>query len=79
MLSKERALATVIIGDTLDGVELLVHPSNPERVFVLPRHSASYIAGNGLPTAIEWLCRSGTLTEAFHERNLVPFDSRQVV
>ena len=61
----------------LEGDELIVHPDNPERVYVLPRHSEDiYIAGNGLPAVIEWLCSSGTLTEAFVERNFEPFDSR---
>src|SRR6185312_16855775 len=66
VMSKERALQSVIIGDTLDGDELIVHPDNPERVYVLPRHSEDIcVAGDGLPAAIEWLCSSGTLTEAF--------------
>jgi hypothetical protein len=36
VLTKQEALQSVKIGDTLDGDELIVHPSNPERVFVLP-------------------------------------------
>ncbi len=78
MLSKEQALQSVIIGDTVDGDELIVHPDNPDRIYVLPRNSEDiYVAGDGLPAAIEWLCGSGTLTEAFSERNFEPFDSRQ--
>jgi len=78
VLSKEQALQSVIIGDTFDGDELIVHPSNFERVYVLPRHSDNiYVAGDGLPSAIEWLCNSGTLTEAFEERQFEPFDSRK--
>jgi hypothetical protein len=77
VLTKEQALKCIIIGDTLEGDELIVHPDNPERVYVLPRHSENiYIAGNGLPAAIEWLCGSGTLTKPFVERNFEPFDSR---
>lgn len=65
------------IGDTAEGDELIVHPDNPERVYVLPRDSEDiYLAGNGLPAAIEWLCSSGTLTEPFAERNFEPLDSR---
>jgi hypothetical protein len=79
VLTKEEALQSVKIGDTLDGDELIVHPSNPERVFVLPRNRHEiYVAGEGLPEAIEWLCSSGTLTEAFDERNFEPFDTRRV-
>jgi hypothetical protein len=78
VLTKEEALQSVIIGDTLDGDELIVHPSKPERVFVLPRNRHKiYVAGDGLPEAIEWLCSSGTLTEAFDERNFEPFDTRR--
>jgi hypothetical protein len=56
VLTKERALQSVIIGDTLDGDELIAHPSNPERVYVLPRNSEDiYVAGDGLSAAIEWL------------------------
>ena len=78
VLTKQEALQFVKIGDTLDGDELIVHPSNPERVFVLPRNRHEiYVAGDGLPEAIEWLCSSGTLTEAFDERNFEPFDSRR--
>lgn len=77
VLTRGMALQSVIIGDTMDGDELVVHPGNPERVLVLPRHSGSiHVAGNGLAEAIEWLCSSGTLTEPFDERNFEPFDSR---
>jgi hypothetical protein len=62
----------------LRGTKLIVHPSNPERVFVLPRNRQEiYVAGDGLPEAIEWLCSSATLTEAFDERNFEPFDTRR--
>lgn len=76
-LSKDRALECVIIGDTYDGDELIVHPDSPETIYVLPRHSEGiHIAGEGLFEAIDWLCSSGVLTEAFSERIFDPFDSR---
>ena len=34
VLTKAQALEGVIIGDTVDGDELLVHPSDPERIYV---------------------------------------------
>lgn len=78
VLTKEQVVGSVIIGDTVDGDELIVRPDNPERIYVLPRDSeAILIAGDGLPAAIEWLCSSGELAEAFAERNFEPFDSRQ--
>ncbi|MGL6072524.1 MAG: SMI1/KNR4 family protein [Fimbriiglobus sp.] len=77
VLTKEQALESVIIGDTLDGDELVVHPTHAERIYVLPRNSEGiHIAGDGLPAAIEWLCNSGTLTEPFSERHFEPYDSR---
>lgn len=74
VLSREMALRAVIIGDTLDGDELVVHPSGPDRVFVLPHdRDAIFIVGNGLEEAIEWLCSLGALIEAFDERTFIPF------
>jgi len=78
VMTKETALQCIIIGDTTDGDELIVHPNNSERIFVLPRHSEDVIiAGDGLFAAIEWLCTSGLLSESFSERNFEPFDSRK--
>jgi hypothetical protein len=77
-LTKWQALEAVIIGDTLDGDELIVHPANPERIYILPRQSEEiYVAGDGLPAAIEWLCTSGALTKPFLERNFEPFTRQQ--
>lgn len=77
VFTKELALQSVIIGDTLDGDELIVHPTSPERVLVLPRYGNNiHVAGSGLQEAIEWLCSSGVLTDAFDARNFEPFDSR---
>ena len=77
MLTKKQALEAVIIGDTLDGDELIVHPANPERIYILARQREGiYVAGDGLPAAIEWLCTSGALTEPFLERNFEPFNSQ---
>jgi hypothetical protein len=68
-LSQERAMEGVIIGDTIGGDELVVHPKNPNKIFVLPRElERVLVAGKGLPAAIEWLCSSGVPTEAFKER-----------
>ena len=76
-LDKERALAAVVVGDTLDGDELIVHPSDPDEIWVLPRHSErALVAGRGLWEALEWLCSAGVLTEPFAERKFEPFDSR---
>ena len=78
VLTKEKALESCIIADTLDGDELITHPSDPDRLYVLPRHEEMiYVAGDGLLAAIEWLLTSGTLTDPIEERNFDPFDSQQ--
>jgi hypothetical protein len=80
LLPKERALECVIVGDTLNGDELVFHPTRPNRLFVLPRDSeAIFEAGNDLLAAVEWMCNSGELVEPFTERNFEPFDSRTEV
>lgn len=77
VLTKRQALQSIIIGDTFDGDELIAHPGESDRLYVLPRNSENiFVAGLGLPAAIEWLCSSGTLTEPFPERKFEPFDSR---
>jgi hypothetical protein len=74
-LKKEKALECIIIGDTFDGDELVFHPSDRNRLYVLPRNEEkSFVAGTGLIQAIEWLCGSGVLTEAISQRDFEPFD-----
>jgi hypothetical protein len=72
---KAKVLDGVIIADTLNGDELFFHQSAPNTIYVLPRDSEEiFVAGLGLPAAIEWLCTSGVLTEPFDERNFEPFE-----
>jgi hypothetical protein len=74
---QEHALESIILGDTLDGDELVFHPSNSKALFILPRHrECSFEAGHDLPEAIEWLCSSGTLTRRFSQRHFEPFSTR---
>jgi hypothetical protein len=78
LLPKERALECIIIGDTVNGDELVFHPTRPNRLFVLPRDSEkALVAGADLLEAVEWMCSSGELTEPFREREFEPFDSRK--
>jgi hypothetical protein len=80
LLPKERALECVIIGDTVNGDELVFHPSRSNRLFVLPRDSEQvFEAGGDLLAAIDWMCSSGELAEPFDERQFEPFDSRAQV
>lgn len=78
LLPKERAVECVIIGDTVNGDELVFHPTRPDRLFVLPADAEQvFEAGSDLLSAIEWICTSGELIEPFDERNFEPFDSRK--
>jgi hypothetical protein len=80
VLPKERALECVIIGDSVNGDELIFHPARPKQLFVLPRDGEkTLIAGSSLLEAVEWMCSSGELTEPFAEREFEPFDSRNEV
>lgn len=77
-LPKDRALECVIVGDTVNGDELVFHPTRPSHLFVLPRESEKiFLAGNDLLAAVEWMCGSGELVEPFPEREFEPFDSRK--
>jgi hypothetical protein len=78
VLPKDRAVECVIVGDTVNGDELVFHPSRPDRLFVLPRDSETvFEAGTDLLSAVEWMCGSGKLVAKFRERNFSPFDSRK--
>lgn len=73
-LTKAKALQCIVFADTWDGDEVVFHPSEPEKIYVLPRHSeAVHIASeSGLLKALEWLCSSGVITEAFTDRFFEP-------
>ena len=68
----------MIVGDTVNGDELIFHPGTPDRLFVLPVEKEQiFEAGSDLLAAVEWTCASGKLTKRFTERNFEPFDSRK--
>jgi hypothetical protein len=78
VLPKERALECIIIGDTVNGDELVFHPVRPRELFVLPRSGGkTTVPGTELLSAVDWMCSSGKLTRAFKERQFEPFDSRK--
>jgi hypothetical protein len=77
LLPKERALECIIIGDTLNGDELIFHPLRPSQLFVLPRGGSDvFIVRDNLFGAVEWMCDSGKLVKPFTERNFESFDTR---
>ena len=64
---------TVMLGDTMDGDDLVFHPERPDDLFVLPRHDDQvYRVGPGLDAAIDWLCDSGVLTRPMPFRYFEP-------
>ncbi|NIG55096.1 SMI1/KNR4 family protein [Chitinophaga sp. Cy-1792] len=72
VLTKDQALQSVVLGDTLDGDEIILFE---QQYYVLPRHEEMiYKIGDTLGDAIAWLCSTGILTEAFVEREFEPFD-----
>lgn len=72
VLKKEEVLKSIRVGDTFDGDEIIFLNN---QYYILPRYSEMiYKAGNTLEETIAWLCSSGTLTEAFAEREFEPFD-----
>lgn len=75
VLIKDEVLNSIRIGDTFDGDEIVLLNS---QYYILPRNSEMiYKAGNTLEEAINWLCSSGILTEAFTEREFEPFDPEE--
>lgn len=77
LLPQERALECVIIGDTVNGDELVFHPMRPSKLFVLPHESERvFEAGGDLLSAVDWMCGSGELAEPVNDRSFEPFDSR---
>ena len=56
LLSKERALECVVVADTVNGDELIYHPSDTRKLFFLPRGGDdALVAGQGLLDALEWI------------------------
>lgn len=78
LLPKDRALECIIIGDTVNGDELVFHPTRPEQVFALPRGGEqAMLTGKDLLSALEWICTSGELCDPIAGRDFEPFDSRK--
>jgi hypothetical protein len=75
LLPKQRALECIIIGDTVGGDELIFHPSDPNRLYVLPHDfDEAYLASdNGLEAAVDWFFTSGVIDEPFEDDSFEPF------
>jgi hypothetical protein len=78
VLPKNRGVECVVIGDTVNGDEIVFHPTQPGRLFVLPRDlDEAFEIEGGLLEAVEWICRSGELVEPIESLHFEPFDSRK--
>jgi hypothetical protein len=78
VLPKERALECIVVGDTLNGDELVFHPARPGGLLILPRDSETvFEAGNDLLSAVEWMLMSEELGGPVEGREFEPFDSRE--
>jgi hypothetical protein len=73
-ISKERAIESILIGETTIGDELIFHPSERNKLYILPRQSyGSLYVGENLLEAIEWMCSSGKLVRKFKKRDFQPY------
>ena len=70
VLDQETATECVIFADTQNGDELVFHPSNSNKIFVLPRYQErSFVASSdGLESAITWVLNSGVLIPPIESR-----------
>lgn len=74
VLSKPRALESIVIADTGGGDEIIFHPDEPDRLLVLPIDSEQiFVAGADLLEAVEWICSSGKVTRRLPKRVFEPF------
>ena len=64
VLSKERVVESICIADTVNGDELIFHPENPAKLYVLP-HEAEviYPAGSTFDEALDWMLNCGELVD----------------
>ncbi|MBI3926406.1 MAG: SMI1/KNR4 family protein [Armatimonadetes bacterium] len=68
-LIAEDLARAVILGDSLQGDQLVLHSSRPGTVFVLPHNSeTSWEAGDDLEQALNWICSSGELVAPISSR-----------
>jgi hypothetical protein len=75
LLPKARALECIIIGDTVGGDELIFHPTEPDRLYVLPHDfDEAYLASKtGLEAAVDWFFTSGVIDQASENDSFEPF------
>jgi hypothetical protein len=73
LISKERVKECIWIADTLNGDEVIFHPDNPARLYLLPRDSEEIeILGKTLNDALEQLLK---MSDAASSDTILKFDS----
>lgn len=79
ILPKPRALECVVVGDTVNGDEIVLHPNRPGHLFVLPIDSGEiYSAGIDLMSCIDWISTSNKIVKPYRDSSFEPFDSRLI-
>jgi hypothetical protein len=75
LLPKALALECVMLGDTVGGDELIFHPSEPDRLYVLPHDfdDAYLVSSTGFDAAIDWFFTAGVLDEPFEDDSFEPY------
>lgn len=78
VLSREQVNEAIMLADTFNGDEVIYRESAPSGFFVLPRDEEGiYAVGETLEQAVDWLCKSGTLTGALPFLYFEPFGERR--
>ncbi|MBL8547451.1 MAG: SMI1/KNR4 family protein [Hyphomonadaceae bacterium] len=75
LLPKARALECVVIADTVGGDELVFHPDQTDRLYVLAHDfDEAYLASDvGLEAAVDWFFTSGVIDEPFEDLSFEPY------
>ncbi|MEZ5956195.1 MAG: hypothetical protein R3C27_03155 [Hyphomonadaceae bacterium] len=75
LLPKSKALACIAIADTVGGDELVFHPAEPNRLYVLGHDfDEIYLASDaGLESAVDWFFTSGVIDEPFEDDSFEPY------
>ncbi|HET9229809.1 MAG TPA: hypothetical protein VFO00_00885 [Vitreimonas sp.] len=75
LLPKARALQCICIADTVGGDELVFHPSEPDRLYVMAHDfDEAYLASTtGLEAAVDWFFTSGVIDQPFENDSFEPY------
>jgi hypothetical protein len=64
VLPKSRVVESICIADTINGDEVIFHPDDPARLYLLPHDSETiFQIGSSLDAALDWILESGELMD----------------